>query len=87
MLIILSTWGGRDRRIMSLTPVWAKVSETLSQKQNTNKMVISVAQVVEHLSSCEALGSILSTRQELLFNKGNNQNRRKSLPAVHLTED
>jgi hypothetical protein len=32
--------GGEGRRIVSLRPVQAKASKTLSQKQNTNRSVV-----------------------------------------------
>jgi hypothetical protein len=41
-----------------------KDSETLTQKQNTNRRAVGMAQVVEYLpGKAEALGSNLSTKQ------------------------
>jgi hypothetical protein len=51
--------GGGCRRVNISRPVWAKLVETLPQKQNTNKGLGGVAQVAEPLPSMyEALGSI-----------------------------
>jgi hypothetical protein len=45
--------------ITSSRPVWAKVSKTLSQNQNTSKRTGGVDQVVEHLHIIfETLNSI-----------------------------
>jgi hypothetical protein len=58
--------GGGGRRISNSRPTRA-VSKTLSPKQNTNKRVGSMTQVVECLP--EALGSISSTSINKQTNK------------------